>query len=45
MLTALFQPMDERARTRRGGNPWCVQRKFARTEVRQNSFGLRVAEK
>jgi hypothetical protein len=41
----LFQPMDETARTRRGGNPWCVQRKLARTEVRLNSFGLRVAKK
>jgi hypothetical protein len=39
----LFQLMDERAETRRGGNPWSVQRKFARTEGRQNSIGPRVA--
>jgi hypothetical protein len=41
----LFQSIDQRAGTRKGGSPWCVQRKFARTEVRQNSFGPRVAEK
>jgi hypothetical protein len=39
-----LQQRDERARTRARANPWNIKKKFAHTETRLNSFGLRVVD-
>jgi hypothetical protein len=39
-----LQQRDERARTRARVNPWNIKKKFAHTETRLNSFGLRVVD-
>jgi hypothetical protein len=39
-----LQQRDEGARTRAGANPWNIKKKFAHTETRLNSFGLRVVD-
>jgi hypothetical protein len=39
-----LQQRDERACTRARANPWNIKKKFANTETRLNSFGLRVVD-
>jgi hypothetical protein len=41
---SIEQQRDARARTRAGANPWKIKKKFAHTEIRLNSFGVRVVD-